>query len=165
MGVRGRGLWVGTVGAAEVLEWGEEAPVTTDALTSVLSGSCPEERETCEQNKEGGDFQVDGDPEEEAAGDGWWDLGAGCPDLEDARVGTVQVEPPHCPPRGTPRPGHPIAAGEQWTRKKQEAAANQQWEEARQYARLRQMLSSGLSSEDEDEGQPGGWRLESYEPP
>jgi hypothetical protein len=91
--------------------------------------------------------------------------GAGYPDLEDAGVGTVQVGPLHCPPCGAPRPGHPTAAGEQWTRKKQEAAANQQWEEARQYARLRQMLSSGLSSEDEDEGQPGEWRLESYEPP
>jgi hypothetical protein len=27
------------------------------------------------------------------------------------------------------------------------------------------MLSSGLSSEDEDEEQPGEWRLEPYEPP
>ncbi len=116
-------------------------------------------------NEEGGDFQVDGDPEEEAAGDGWWDLGAGSPDLEDAGVSTVQVEPFRCLPRETPRPGHPTAAGEQRTRKKQETAADQQWEEARQYAWLRQMSNSGLSSEDEDEGQPGGWKLESYEPP
>jgi hypothetical protein len=77
----------------------------------------------------------------------------------------VQAEPPHCPPRGTPRSGHPTAAGEQWARKRQEATADQQWEEARQYARLRQMLSSGPSSEDEDEGQPERWMLEFYEPP
>jgi hypothetical protein len=157
------GLWVGTVGAVEVLEWGKEASVATDVLTSVFSGGRPEERGSSEQNEEGSDFQVDGGPEDEAAGDGWWDLGTECPDLEDAGVGTVQVEPLHCPPRGTPRSGHPNAAGEQWTRKSQEAAADQQWEEARQYARLRQMVSSGLSSEDEDEGQPG--RREFYEPP
>ncbi len=77
----------------------------------------------------------------------------------------MQAEPPHCLPREAPRLGLPTAAGEQWTRKKQESAADQQWEEARQYARLRQMLSSGLSSEDEDEGQPGEWSLEPYEPP
>ncbi len=122
---------------------------------------------TSGQNEEGGDFQVDGDPEEEAAGDGWWDLGAECPSLEDAGVGTMQAEPPHCPPHGTPQSGHPTAAGEQWARKRQEVATDQQWEEARQYAWLRQMVSSGLSSEDEDEdeGQPGRWMLEFYEPP
>jgi hypothetical protein len=134
-------------------------------LTSVLGGSRLEERGSSEQNEEGGDFQVDIDPEEEAAEDGWWDLGAEYPGLEDAGVGTVQAEPPHCPPRGTPRSSHPTAAGEQWARKRQEAAADQQWEEARQYARLRQMLSSSLSSEDEDEGQPGRWMPEFYEPP
>ncbi len=91
--------------------------------------------------------------------------GVGSPDLEDAGVSTVQVEPSRCLPRKIPGPGHPTAAGEQWTRKRQEAAADQQWEEVRQYARLRQMSNSGLSSEDEDEGQLGGWRLESYEPP
>jgi hypothetical protein len=159
------GLWVGTVGAVEVLEWGKEVPITTDVPTSVLGGGHPEERETGEQNEEGSDFQVDGDPEEEAARDGWWDLEAGCPDLEDAGVGALQITASHSSPRGTPRPGRPTSAGEQGTRKKQETAADQRWEEARQYTRLRQMLSSGLSSEDEDEGQPGGWRLESYEPP
>jgi hypothetical protein len=147
------GLWVGTVSAAEVLEWGKEAPVTTDALTPAFSDGRSEEREASELNEEGGDFQVDGDPEEEAAGDGWWDLGAGSPDLEDTGVSTVQVEPFRCLPSKTPRPRHPTAA------------ADQQWEEARQYARLRQMSNSGLSSEDEDEGQPGGWKLESYKPP
>ncbi len=120
------GLWVGTVSAAEVLEWGREAPVTTDALASALSNGQSEEREASELNEEGSDFQVDGEPEEEAAGDGWWDLGAGSPDLEDAGISTVQIEPLRCLPRKMPRPGHPTAAGEQWTRKKQEAAADQQ---------------------------------------
>jgi hypothetical protein len=88
-----------------------------------------------------------------------------CPGLEDAEVGTLQAEPPHCPPYGTSRSGHSTAAGEQRTRKRQEATADQQWEEARQNARLRQMLSSGPSSEDEDEEQHGRWTLEFYEPP
>ncbi len=159
------GLWVGTMSAAEVLEWGREAPVATDALTPALSDGRSEEREASELNEEGSDFQVDGEPEKEAAGDGWWDLGAESPDHEDAGVSTVQIEPFCCLPRKMPRPGHPTAAGGQWTRKKQEAAADQQWEEARQYARLRQMSNSSLNSEDENEGQLGGWKLESYKPP
>ncbi len=159
------GLWVGTISAAEVLEWGREAPVTTDALAPALSEGQSEEGEASELNERGSDFQVDGEPEEETVGDGWWDLRVESPDLEDARVSTLQAEPFHCLPRKTPRPGHPTAAGEQWARKRQGAASDQQWEEARQYARLRQMSNSGLSSEDEDKGQLGGWRLESYEPP
>ncbi len=68
-------------------------------------------------------------------------------------------------PSEASRPGSPTAAEEQWARKKQESAIDQQWEEARQYARLRQVLSSGLSSEDKDKGQLGEWRLGPYEPP
>ncbi len=156
---------MGTVGAVEVLEWGKEAPVTTDAPASVFSDNRPGERETSEQNEGEGDFQVEGDLAEEAAEDGWWDLRTEFPGPEDAGVSTVQAEPPHCLPREAPRLGLSTAAGEQWTSKKQVSAADQQWEEARQYARLRQMLSSGISSEDEDEGQLGEWRLEPYEPP
>ncbi len=141
---------MGTVGAVEVLEWGKEAPITTDAPASIFSDSRPE---------------VEGDLAEEAAEDGWWDLRTESPDPGDAGVNTVQAKPPRCPPREAPRLGLPTAAGEQWIRKKQESAADQQWEEARLHARLRQMLSSGLSSEDEDEGQLGEWRLEPYEPP
>ncbi len=99
------------------------------------------------------------------AGDGWWDLEVECPGLEDAEVGTLQAEPLHCFPYEASRFGHPTAAREQRARKKQKATADQQWEEARQNARLRQMLSSGPSSEDEDEGQHGRWTLELYEPP
>jgi hypothetical protein len=159
------GLWVGTVGAVEVLEGGEEAPATTDALASVLDGGRPDEKGGSEQNERESDFQVDGGPEKEAAGDGWWDLEVECPGPEDAEVGTLQAEPPHCPLYGTSRSGHSTAGREQRVRKRQEATADQQWEEARQNARLRQMLSSGSSSEDEDEGQHGRWTLEFYEPP
>ncbi len=88
-----------------------------------------------------------------------------CPGLEDAEVGTLQAEPLHRPPYEASRFGHPTAAREQRARRKQEATADQQWEEARQNARLRQMLSSGPSSEDEDERQHGRWTLELYEPP
>jgi hypothetical protein len=91
------GLWVGTVGAVEVLEWGEEAPATTDALASALNGSRPDERGSSEQNEQEIDFQVDGDPEEEAAGDGWRDLEMGCPGLGDEVTGTSQAGFP-CPP-------------------------------------------------------------------
>jgi hypothetical protein len=156
---------VGTVGAVEVLEWGKEAPITTDAPASIFSDSRPKKRETSEQNEGEGDFQVEGDLAEEAAEDEWWDLRTESPDPEDAGVNTVQAKSPRCPPREAPRLGLPAVTGGQWTRKKQESAADQQWEEARQYARLRQMLSSGLSSEDEDEGQLGEWRLEPYKPP
>ncbi len=153
------------MGAVEMLEWSKEAPATTDALASVLNGSCPDEKGSSEQNEQESDFQVDGDPEEEAAWGGWWDLEVECPSLEDAEVGTLQAKPLHCPPYGTSRSGHSTAAGEQRARKRQEATADQQWEEARQNAWLRQMLSSGPSSEDEDEGQHGRWTLEFYEPP
>jgi hypothetical protein len=159
------GLWVGMVGAVEVLEWGEEAPATTDALASVLNGSRPDEKGGSEQDEQGSDFQGNGNPEEEAAGDGWWDLEVECPGPEDAEVSTLQAKPLHCPPCRTSRSDHLSADREQRARKRQEAAMDQQWEEARQNARLRQMLSSGSSSEDEDEGQQGEWTLEFFEPP
>jgi hypothetical protein len=161
------GLWVGTVGAVEVLEWGGEASGTTDATASVLNGGHPEEVGDNDQAEQEGDFQVNGDPEEEPAGDGWWDLEMEDPGLEDVEVGTSQVEPLRCPPYGASRLSHLTAAGEQRTRKKQKTTADQQWEEARQNARLRQMLGSGPSSEDEDEdeGQHGRWTLKLYEPP
>jgi hypothetical protein len=148
-----------------MLEWGGEASGTTDAAASVLSGGHPDEVRDNDQAEQEGDFQVNGDPEEEPAGDGWWDLEMECPGLEDAEVGTSQAEPLRRPPYGASQFGHPTAAGEQGARKKQETTADQQWEEARQNARLRQMLSSGPTSEDEDEGQHGRWTVELYEPP
>ncbi len=157
----GWGRWA----RVEVLERGQEAPVTTDAPASVYNGSRPGERETSEPDEGESDFQGGGDLAEEAAEDGWWDLRMGSPVPEDTGVSTVQAGPPQCPPSEASRPGPPTAAVEQWARKKQESATDQQWEEARQYARLRQVLSSGLSSEDEDEGQLGDWRLGPYEPP
>ncbi len=165
------GLWVGTVGAVEVLEWGEEAPDTTDALASVLDGSHPDEVRDNDQAKQEGNFQVDEDPEEEPAGNGGWDLEMECPSLEDEEAGASPAEPPHCPPYGASRPGRPTAAGEPRARKKQKTTAEQQWEEVRQNARLRQMLSNGLNSEDEDEEQhgrfagPGRWTPELHGPP
>jgi hypothetical protein len=159
------GLWVGTVGAVEMLEWGGGASGTTDATASVLNGGHPDEVRDNDQAEQKGDFQVNEDPEEEPAGDGWWDLETECTGLEDAEVGTSQAEPFRRPPYGATRFGHPTAAGEQRARKKQETAADQQREEARQNARLRQMLNSGPSSEDEDETQHGRWMLDLYEPP
>ncbi len=92
------------------------------------------------------------------------------PSLEDEAAGASQAESP-CPLLyGASRLGHPSAAREQRARKKQKTTVDQ-WEEARQNARLRQVLSSGLSSEDEDEEQhgrgaePGRWTPELYEPP
>jgi hypothetical protein len=155
---------VGTVGAVEVLEWGKEAPVITAAPASVFNVSRPGERETSEPNEGESDFQVEGDPAGEATEDGWWDLRTGPPVPESAGVSTVQAEPSQCLPREAPRPGLPTAEGQR-ARKKQEPAIDQQWEEARQHARLRQVFSSGLSSEDEDEEQQGEWRPELYEPP
>jgi hypothetical protein len=166
------GLWVGTVGAVEVLEWGREASVTTEASASIPSDSRPGERRGSDQVKQEGDFQVDENPEEEPAGDGWWDLEMEYPSLEDREAGISQAEPPYPLPHGASRSGHPIAAGKQRARKKQRTTADQ-WEEAKQSARLRQMLSSGLSSEDEDEdeeqhgrgAEAGRWTPELREPP
>jgi hypothetical protein len=153
------------VGAVEVLKGGEEAPATTDALASVLDGGRPDEKGGSEQNERESDFQVDGGPEKEAAEDGWWDLEVEWPDHEDAEVNSLQAEPPHCPLYGASRSDHSTAGREQRASKRQGATADQQWEEARQNARLRQMLSSGSSSEDEDVEQHGRWTLEFYEPP
>jgi hypothetical protein len=159
------GLWVGRVSAAEVLEWGRKAPVATSVAAPAASEGPPEEGEANKSCERESDFQVEGEPGEGAVEDGWWDLEVESPDLEDVGVSTLQAGPSHCLTRRSPGSGHSAAAGEQWTRKRQEAASDQEWEEARQYARLRQMSSSGFSSEDEDEGQLGGWRLESLEPP
>jgi hypothetical protein len=161
----GSGLWVGTVGAVEVLEQGEETPVTTDAPAAGYDESRPGKWETSEPNGGKSDFQVEGDLVEEAADDGWWDLRMGSPVPEDAGISTVQAEAPQCPHSEASRPDPPTTAKEQWARKKQGSAIDQQWEEARQRARLRQVLSSGFSSEDEDEEQLEGWRLGPCMPP
>jgi hypothetical protein len=164
------GLWVGTVGAVGMLEWGEEAPATTGTLASAPNGSRPGERGSSEQNKQESDFQVDGNPEEEAVGDGWWDLEMECPGLEDGVTETSQAGFPCLPPCEASWSGHLNAARGQGARKRQKTMVDQ-WEEARQSARLRQMFSSGLSSEDEDEEQhekgaeSGKWTPELYEPP
>ncbi len=158
------------MGAVEVPEWGGEASTPTDALASVLDGSRPDEGGGSEQFKQESDFQVNESPEEEPAGDGWWNLEMECPGLEDEASGASQAESSCLLLHGVSRSGHPSAAREQRARKKQETTADQ-WEEARQNARLRQMLSSGLSSEDEDEEQRGRgveserWMPELYEPP
>jgi hypothetical protein len=149
-----RGLWVGTVSAAADLEGGRKAP----------SEGRLEEGEADEWCEREGDFQVDGGGEEEAVGGGWWDLRPESPELEDAGVNTLLVGVLHRPPHGPPRLGRP-AAGGQWTRERQETATDQQWEEARHRARLRQVVDGSLISEDDDEGQPGEWRLESFKPP
>ncbi len=139
-------------------------------MASVPNGSRPDEVRDNDQAMQEGDFQVNDNPEEEPAGDGWWDLEMECPGLEGEEVGTSQAELPcHLACRAS-RPGHPIAAGEQRARKKRKTTADR-WEEARQNAWLRQMLSSGLSSKDEDEEQhgrcaeSGRWTPELYEPP
>jgi hypothetical protein len=126
-----------------------------------------------DQVKQGSEFQDNEDPEEEPAENGWWDLEMECPSLEDEEVGAPRAESPHHPPYEALRPSHPLAAGEQRTRKKPRTTADRQWEEARQNARLRQMLSDSPSSEDEDENEErhgrfaeaGRWMPELYGPP
>ncbi len=158
------GLWVGTVSAAEDLEGGGEAPTTADTRALAPGEGELEEGEADESNEREGDFQVDGGVEEEAAGSGWWDLRPESPEFEDAGINTLLAGVLHRPPHGLPRPGRPTIR-RQWAGERQEATADQQWEEARHRARLRQVVDGGLSSEDDDEGQPGEWRLESFEPP
>ncbi len=155
---------MGTVSAAEDLEEGGEAPASADIGALAPSEGQLEEEEADESNERESDFQVDGGAEEEAVGGGWWDLRLESPDLEDARVSTLLAGTLRCFPHGLPRPEHTTTGG-QWARERQEAAADQQWEEARHRARLRQMTDGGPSSEDDEEGQPGEWRLEPLEPP
>jgi hypothetical protein len=50
------GLWVGTVGAVEMLEWGGKASGTTDAMASVLNGSHLDEVRDNDQAKREGNF-------------------------------------------------------------------------------------------------------------
>jgi hypothetical protein len=161
------GLWVGTVGAVEVLKWGEEAPCSDGA--SVLVGR-PDGVVGDDQARQGSEFQVNEDPEEDSAESGWWDLELGCPGLEDGEVRASQAKPPHHLPYEAPRPGHPGATGQQGTRERPKATADRQWEEVRQNARFRQMLSNSPSSEDEDEdeerhgrfAESGRWMPELY---
>jgi hypothetical protein len=158
------GLWVGTVGAVEMLEGGEESPCTADTPASDLGG-CP--------NGIKSEDQANGNPGEEPAEARWWCLEMEYLSAKDEEAGAPQVEPHHHHPYGTSRPGHLTTARKQGTREKRGTTADQQWEEARRNARLRQMLSDSLGSEDEseDEEQPGRcaeserWRLELYEPP
>jgi hypothetical protein len=164
------GWWVGTVGAVEVLEWGEEASRTAGAPASALDGR-PDGVRDDDQAKQESEFQVNEGPEEEPAKDGWWDLELECPSLEEGETGASQAEPPHHFSYEATRPDHPVATGQQRPRKRPKATVDRQWEEARQNARLRQMLGDSPSSEDEDEERHGRfaeserWMSELYGPP
>jgi hypothetical protein len=150
-----------------VLEWGEKAPCITSASASILDG-LPDGVRDNDQAKQGSEFQVSEDPEDEPAENGWWDLEMGYPSLENGEVKAPQAEPPHHLPHEASRPDHSIA-----TRKEQKSTAGRQWEEVRQNARLRQTLSGTPSGEDEDEdeerhgrfAESGRWMPELYEPP
>jgi hypothetical protein len=157
------GLWVGTVSAAAGLVGGEGDSPTADARALAPGEGQVEEGETIGSREEESDFQVEGGSEEEAAGDGWWDRRSESPEPEDAEVNTLLAGILHHPPCTPPRLRHP-ASGRQRVRERREAAADQQWEEARQRARLREVADDDLVSED-DEELPGGWGLESFEPP
>ncbi len=154
------GLWVGTVGAVEMLEGGEKPQCTAGTSASDLGG-CPNGMES--------DDQAIGEPAEA----GWWDLEMGDPSTEDEEAETLQVEPHRHRPYEASQPGHLATARKQGTRGKHGTSTERQWREARQNARLRQMLSDSLGSEDESEDEArhgrctesGGWRLELYEPP
>jgi hypothetical protein len=159
------GLWVGTVSTAEAPEWGGETPISAGARARAPSEGQREEEEAGESSEKGSDFQEHEGAEEGLGRDGWWDLRPDSPDPEDAWVSILQAGPPHWPPRGSPRPEHSTTAERQQVRRRWETAADQQWEETRQQARLKQMTGSDSSSEDDDEGQLGGWGAESFEPP
>jgi hypothetical protein len=148
------GWWVGTVGAMEVLEWAEEAAHTADDLASAQGGGQDGVRGDSQVEQES-EFQVNERPEEEAAEDGWWDLELDCPSLEGGEAGAPQAGSPYHFSYSSTRPDRPVATEQQKLRKRPKATAGQQWEEARQNARLRQMLSDGSSSEDEDEERHG----------
>ncbi len=164
------GWWVGTVGATEVLEGGEEASHAADGTASA-QGNGPDKVRGVDRAKRESEFQVNGRPEGEMAEDGWWDLELDCPGLEDGGAGAPQAGHYHHFPYDSARPDHPAVTGQQKLRKRPRANADQQWEEARQNARLRQMLSDSSGNEDEDEERhgrfagSGRWVSELYELP
>jgi hypothetical protein len=120
------------------------------------------------QAEQESEFQVNERPEEETAEDGWWDLELDCPSLEEGEAGAPQAGSPHHFSYDSARLDRPVATEQQKLRKRPKATAGQQWEEARQNARLRQMLSDGSSSKDEDEerhgrfAESGRWVSELY---
>jgi hypothetical protein len=158
------GLWVGTVGAVEMMEGGEKSPCTAGTSASDFGG-CP--------NGMKSDDQANRDPGGEPVEAGWWDLEMEYPSAEDEEAGAPQVEPHRHHPYEASRPGHLTTARKQGTREKRSTTTDQQCKEARQNARLRQMLSDSMGSEDESEdeerhgrcAESGRWRLELYEPP
>ncbi len=142
-------LWVGTVGALEVLgEAGELAGVTArQGLT-----------------------QDDGQAGagEEMTGDEQWDLEVVPSSEETDESRNPQHESSHRPCGGQVRASRPLRTSQPGLRTRSGATVDQQWEDTRYSAWLRQLLSDDSSDEDDNEerygrfAESGRWMSELY---
>ncbi len=179
------GLWVGTLGATEVLrETNESADTTADREPAQCDDSAKagEEMNQYECEYEGlwvgtiGATEVpekadksaditagrgpaqDGDPvemEEETTGDEQWDLETGQSDWEAGGARDPLHEESYRLPGDRARPPRPTETGQPKLEPRLRAISDRQWVEARYNAWLRQLLSDDSSDKDEDEERYG----------
>ncbi len=161
------GLWVGTIGATEVLKRTGESSDVTDGRG--LTQGADQDRAKSE-GRVGQDHnsQADGCSEGEETGDEQWDLGMNQPD-QRADGARDLLQGSFCrAPGGQTRPPRRAEASRPGVRARSRETADQQWEEARHSAWLRQLLSDDSNDEDEDEGrygrfaESGRWMTELY---
>jgi hypothetical protein len=142
-------LWVGTIGAMEVL--GEAG-----RLAGTTAGQGP----TQDDDQAGA--------EEETTEDGQWDLEVDQSSGETDEPRNSQHESSHRPCGGQARASRPTKTSQPGPRTRSGATVDQQWEDARYSAWLRQLLSDDSSDEDDDEerygrfAESGRWVSELY---
>jgi hypothetical protein len=173
-------LWVGTIGAAEVLEEvnkSAETGVDQEIAQCGGQGKVEEEVDQYEWEYEGlwvGTIGATEVPEkadesagvtannkpaendnpvemdEEITGDGQWDLETGQPDWRADGARSPLHGPSYRPPGDRARPPRQTETGRPKPKARPRAVSDRQWEEARYNAWLRQLLSDDSSDEDEE---------------
>jgi hypothetical protein len=142
-------LWVGTIGAMEVL--GEAGRL---ASTTARQGLTQDDDQA---NTEGVTTE-----------DEQWDLEVDQSSGRTDEPGNPQHESSHRPCGGQARAPRPMRTSRPGLRTRSGATVDQQWEEARYSAWLRQLLSDDSSDEDDDEerygrfAESGRWMAELY---
>jgi hypothetical protein len=161
------GLWVGTIGATEVLKG-------TGESSDIADGRGPAQGASQDKVKGEGragqdhDFQEDECSEGEETGDEQWDLGMDQLDQRADETRDPLQGPFRRPPGGQARPPRRAEASRPGVGARSRETTDQQWEEARHSAWLRQLLSDDSSDEDEDEerygrfAESGRWITELY---
>jgi hypothetical protein len=179
------GLWVGTLGAAEVPERANEsAGIAADRepaqyddparmeeemnqyeceyeglwVGTIGATEVPEKADKSAGITAGWKPAQDSNPvkiEDETTGDEQWDMETGQPDGRAGGARDPLHGPPYCSPGDRARPPRPTEIGQPKLKARPRASSDRQWEEARYNAWLRQLLSDDSSDEDEDEERYG----------